>query len=104
MSSSDMFYRLIIRFSNGEIVKFIVREPFDTRQITDKTRFAIVRAKTGNTDEIAQVFLASLSDISYIKTQPVEPKELRHRGVGITNSVGFEESAGPDAIATIDFI
>ena len=99
-----MFYRLIIRFSNGEIVKFIVREPFDTRQITDKTRFAIVRAKQGNTDEIAQVFLASLSDISYIKTQPVEPKELRHRGVGITNSVGFEESAGPDAIATIDFI
>jgi hypothetical protein len=99
-----MFYRLVIRFSNGETVKFIVREPFDTRQISDKTRFAIVRAKQGNTDEIAQVFLANLGDISYIKTQPVEPKELRHRGVGITNSFGADENAGPEAIATIDFI
>ncbi len=102
--SNESLYRLTIRFTNGETVKFAVREPLDGGQITDKTRFAIVRSQRRDSDDPEQVFLASLADVSYIKTQQVEQKDLRHRVAGITGSIGFDETDGPDAIATIQFV
>ena len=95
---------MIIRFTNGETVKFVVHQPIDGGHISERTKFAIVRSRRQNTDDLDQVFVASFADISYIKTQRIEEKDLRHRVAGITGSIGFDEAGGPEAIATIEFV
>jgi hypothetical protein len=102
--SNAIYYRLIIRFTNGDAEKFVVSDPIDGGQITDKTRFAIVRTRRQDSDDMEQVFVASLADVSYIKTQRVEQKDMRHRVAGITGSIGFEEPGGLEAISTIQFV
>jgi hypothetical protein len=102
--SNGTYYRLTIRFTNGETVKFVVHQPIDGGQITERTKFAIVRARRGNSDDLEQVVVASFADISYVKSQRIEEKDLRHRVAGITGSIGFGEEGGPEAIATIEFV
>lgn len=102
--SNGSFYRLVIRFTNGETQKFVVREPIDGGQITDRTRYAIVRSRRPDGEEMEEVFLASLADVSFIKTQRIEEKDLRHRVAGITGSIGFDDGGGPETIATIQFV
>lgn len=96
------YYRLIVRFTNGETEKFILRESIDTREISEKARFMVVRARQANSDESTQLFLASLKDISYIKVQTIETKDLRHRVAGIAGT--FDDTSGPEALATVEFL
>ena len=100
--SNGSFYRLVVRFTNGETQKFVVREPIDSGQISDRTRYAIVRTRRPDGEEMDEVFVASLADVSFIRTQRIEEKDLRHRVAGIT--AGFDETGGPEAIATIHFV
>lgn len=102
MTNSDTYYRLTIRFSNGETEKFTLREPVDAGQITDKTRFVLVRSHTGQHHEMSQVFLASLADVSFVCIDRLDAKQLRHRVTGMTGSI--EESDGPDVVATVEFL
>ena len=104
MMSNESYYRLIIRFTNGETEKFVVRQPIDGAQNTDRTRFVVVRTRRQDSDETEQAFVANLADVSYVKTQRVEQKDMRHRVAGITGSIGFDESSGPEAIATFEFV
>jgi hypothetical protein len=100
---SESYFRLSIRFTNGETARFILREPIDTRGLTDKSRFILVHTVDG-ASEFPETFLASLGDVSYIKTEHVEGKELRQRVAGITSGLASEDSLGPDAISTVEFI
>jgi hypothetical protein len=102
--SNGTYYRLTIRFTNGETVKFIAHQPIDGGQINDRTKFAIVRVRRQDSDDMEQVLVASFADVSYIKTQRTEEKDLRHRVAGITGAIGFDEAGGPEAIATIEFV
>jgi hypothetical protein len=102
--SNGSYYRLSVRFTNGETERYIVREPIDGGKITDTTRFAIVRTRRENSDELQEVFVATLADVSFIKTQRIEEKDMRHRVAGITGSIGFDDHGGPETIATIEFI
>lgn len=101
---SEAFYRLSIRFTNGETERFILCSPIDGGQITERTRFAIVRTRRRESDENEQVFVAGMADVSFVKTEKLDAKELRHRVAGIAGSMGSDESSGPDEIATIDFV
>jgi hypothetical protein len=102
--SNGSYYRLIIRFTNGETEKFVVRQPIQGGQISDRTRFVVVHARRPDSEEMEQVFVANLSDVSYVRTQRVEQKDMRHRVAGITGSIGFDDASGPEAIATFEFV
>ena len=102
--SNGTFYRLIIRFTNGETVKFVVHQPIDGGHVNERTKFAIVRVRGKSSDDLDQVFVASFVDISYVKTQRIEEKDLRHRVAGITGAIGFDEAGGPETMATIEFV
>ncbi|MBK6425757.1 MAG: hypothetical protein IPF82_06010 [Blastocatellia bacterium] len=102
MTNPDTYYRLTIRFSNGETEKFILREPVDAGQITDTTRFVLVRSHTGHNHEMSQVFLASLADVSFVRIDRLDAKQMRQRVTGLTGS--FDESEGPEVVATVEFL
>jgi hypothetical protein len=100
---SESYFRLSVRFTNGETARFIVREPIDTGGVTDKTRFILIRTVNESSSH-PETFLASLGDVSYIKTEHVEGKELRQRVAGITSALAGEGNLGPDAISIVEFI
>ena len=102
--STEPYFRLILRFTNGDSSTFILREPINTGALTEKSRFALVRSYTATSGEPTQVFLASLADISFIKTEQVDPKDKRHRVAGITGGLSSEDQTAPEAIATIEFL
>jgi hypothetical protein len=102
MNKSKSYYRLIIRFTNGETQRFIMREPIDTAGISDRTRYALVRT-LGPSSDIPDILLAALSDVSFIKTERIEGKELRHRVAGIASAVSTDEDV-PDEVSTVEFV
>lgn len=100
--SEQTYYRLVVRFSNGETTKFVLHEKVDTSKISEKARFMLVKSRSAESDFSDQIFLASLKDVSYIKVERLEAKDLRHRVAGIAGSI--DEMAGPEAVATVEFI
>ena len=104
MSNTDHYYRLTVRFTNGETDRFILVEPIETNQLSEKSRFALIRTHDNSSDGASQIFIASLSDISFIKTERIEAKDLRQRVAGITGMLGVEGDGSPSAIPTIEFI
>ena len=103
MSNSETYYRLIIRFTNGETEKFILREPVDTSRLSNTCRYVLVRAREDESDDPIQVFLACLDDVSYIKVSQIDAKETRHRVAGMTGALGIDENK-PESIATVEFL
>ena len=101
---NESFYRLSIRFTNGEVERFVTHEPVDGGRINERTRYAVVRTRRRDSDDLEQVFVACMDDVSYVKTQRLEQKELRHRVTGITGSLGAEDQEWPETIATIEFV
>lgn len=102
MTSPETYYRLSIRFTNGETEGFILRDPVDASQITQTSRFVLVRTHSGQNNEISQVFLASLADVSFVRVDRLDAKQLRQRVTGMTGPVG--ESDGPESLATVEFL
>lgn len=103
MGTNDDYYRLTLRYTSGEATKFIVREPIDPGRLTLTTRFVVVRSVHDETGEQTDVLMASLADLSYIKSEKIDAKELRHRVAGITSGLGGLD-AGPDSVSTVEFI
>jgi hypothetical protein len=101
--SEASYHRLIIRFTNGETVKFVLREPVDTSRISMSSQFVLVRSSEEGAEGPGQIFLASLKDVSYLKVEPLSAKDLRHRVTGMAAG-SVDESSGPDAVSTVEFI
>jgi len=99
---SESYYRLSIRFTNGETTRFVLAEPIETASVTERTKFVLVRT-TGESGA-PETFLASLGDVSFIKTEHVEGKELRQRVAGITSGLANDDQSGPGAVSTVEFI
>ena len=74
----DPLFRLVIRFSNGEKVQYIVTEPVDSHKLgVDARSYAVVTAvQVDKPNEVADVLVASLRDVSYIKTERVTLEQL----------------------------
>ena len=103
MSNEEIFYRLTIRFTNGETEKFVVREPVEAHRLSEHTRYAVVRVHVETTGTIRQVLVAAMSDVSYIRTAQLEVKDIRHRVAGIAGTLG-DEPGGPEELASLEFI
>ena len=101
--ANDTYYRLTLRYSNGETSRFLLKQPIDPGRMTNHARFVVVRSSEGDGGVETDVLMASLSDLSYIKTEKIDSKEIRHRVAGITSGLGGLD-AGPDAFSTVEFI
>ena len=101
---NQSYYRLSIRFTNGEVERFVTHEPIDGARITERTRYAIVRTRRRDADDMDQVFVACMDDVSFVKTQRLDQKELRHRVTGMTGLTPGDDPDGPELIATIEFV
>ncbi|HMG34636.1 MAG TPA: hypothetical protein VKM94_11915 [Blastocatellia bacterium] len=104
----DPLFRLVLRFSNGETVQYVVGQPIDTRSIAPATQFAIVTSvSVDKPSELVDVSVFNLRDISYIKTKRVTLEQLGAE----RRMAGIRSTAGPNAddsiiktLSTLSFI
>jgi hypothetical protein len=70
-------HRLTIRFTNGETLRYTVRDPLHAEDIPTNVRFVVISSYECEPSEpSAELVLLNLNDISYIKTEHVTPQEL----------------------------
>lgn len=89
----DPLFKLIVRFSNGEMINHIVTDPIDSRMITPETRYAVVSAfSCQNPSECTDITIINLRDVTFLRTEVVTLDQLtaERRMAGI-------RSAGPSS-------
>jgi hypothetical protein len=100
----EPLYKLIIRFSNGELVHYIVQEPLDARAITPETRYVLISSVfCERPNECADTTLVNMRDVTFIKTERVTLDQLaaEHR-IGIRTRGSDERQ--PKTISQIKFV
>jgi hypothetical protein len=100
----DPLYKLIIRFSNGELVHYIVQEPLDVRAITPETRYALISSVfCERPNECADMTVVNMRDVTFIKTERVTLDQLaaEHR-IGIRTHASDEKQ--PKTVSQVKFI
>jgi hypothetical protein len=105
----EPLFRLIIRFSNGETVNYTVAEPVDHHKLEVQPRsFAVITSVLiEKPNEVSEVSVVSLRDVSMIRTERVTLDQLNteRRMAGIRSGTG----TGPDekhvkSLAKLSFI
>lgn len=104
----DPLFKLILRFSNGETIQHLTTEPLDSRKIEADTHYAVVTSvPVDSPNELAEVSVVNLRDVTYIKTERVTLEQLatdrRMAGIRSTGSSAADDKA-IKAIARINFI
>lgn len=82
----EPIFKLSVRFSNGELLSFIVDSPIDSRLITPDTRYAMISTvNCQNPNECADLTVVNLRDVTFIRTERVTLDQLaaEHRMAGI---------------------
>ncbi|HWP43193.1 MAG TPA: hypothetical protein VNO14_08170, partial [Blastocatellia bacterium] len=73
----DPLYKLHVRFSNGEVVQYIVSEHLDSRAITPDTRYAIISSfSCQNPSQCSETTVINLRDVTFIRTEQVTLEQL----------------------------
>ena len=104
----DPLFKLIVRFTNGEIISYIASEPIDPRMLSSDTRYAVINSiSCQNPSDCVDVAVVNLRDITFIKTERVTLEQLaaERRLAGI-HSVGAAsaEDKLPKTLAQVKFI
>ena len=77
MQLRDPLYKLLARFSNGEMVQYVMLEPIEARMITPETRYAVISSfSCQNPSECTEVTVLNLRDVTYFKTEQVTLEQL----------------------------
>ncbi|HYP27386.1 MAG TPA: hypothetical protein VE262_11765 [Blastocatellia bacterium] len=104
----DPLYRLIIRFSNGEKVQYVVSEPIAASAVTPDTRYGIITSLScQNPSECAEVTVINLRDVTFIKTERVTLDQLtaERRPAGLSTSASPQgDDKLPKSLAHLKFI
>jgi hypothetical protein len=104
----DPLYKLIVRFSNGEMVQHVVADPIETRSITPETRYAVVSSfSCQNPSECTDITVINLRNVTYFKTERVTIDELstERRMAGMrANATSNPDDRMPKTISQIRFI
>jgi len=102
----DPLFRLILRFGNGETVQHVMTEPLDTRKIGTDTRYVVITSVSiDNPNELADIAVVNMRDVTFIKTERVTLEQLHteKRMAGIRGVVSSEEKL-VRTLAQINFI
>ncbi|HKF56421.1 MAG TPA: hypothetical protein VKJ45_13280 [Blastocatellia bacterium] len=82
----EPLYKLSIRFSNGELLNFLVRDLIDSRMITTETRYAVISSVSiQDPSQCIDSTVVNLRDVTFIRTERVTLDQLaaEHRMAGI---------------------
>ena len=104
----EPIYKLAVRFGNGEVLRYVVRNPIDDRSVTPDTRYVLITSiSCQNPSQCTEITVFKMRDVTYIKTERVTLEQLagEHRMVGIrtTESHGHGENL-PETLAEIKFV
>jgi hypothetical protein len=104
----DPLYKLIVRFSNGEMIQHIVSDPIEARMIAPETRYAvIVSFSCQNPSECTDITVVNLRDVTFVKTERVTLDQLStdRRTAGIhSTSVSGTDDRLPKTLSQVKFI
>lgn len=103
----DTLFKLIVRFSNGEVINYIVTKPLDSRGITPETRYAVIASfPIESPNECSDIALINLRDVTFVKTQRVTREQLAgdRRMAGIRSGVSAEDERAPKTLAHLTFV
>jgi hypothetical protein len=103
----DPLFRLVLRFSNGETVQHVMSEAIDTRKLSADTRYAIITSVSiENPNELADISVVNLRDVTFIKTERVTLDQLatEKRMAGIRGAVSSNDGKIVKSLAQINFI
>jgi hypothetical protein len=104
----DPLFKLIVRFSNGEMIQQIVTDPIDSRLITPETRYAVVSAfSCQNPSECTDITIINLRDVTFLRTEVVTLDQLvaERRMAGIRSSgPSSGDDKLPKTLAQIKFV
>jgi hypothetical protein len=104
----DPLFKLVVRFSNGEMVHHILTDPIDARTITPDTRYAVVISYScQNPSECTDITVINLRDVTFFKTERVtldqlatEPRMAGMRSTGVSSP----EDRLPKTLAQLKFV
>jgi hypothetical protein len=104
----DPLYKLIVRFSNGEMVSHVVSDPIDPRVISPETRYCVISSfSCQEPSQCTEIAVISMRDVTFIKTERVALDQLaaerRMAGIRSTGALGAEERL-PKTLAQLKFI
>jgi hypothetical protein len=104
----EPIYKLAVRFGNGEVLRYVVRNPIDDRSVTPDTRYVIITSiSCQNPSQCTEITVVNMRDVTYIQTERVTLEQLagEHRMVGIrtTGPHGHGENL-PETLAEIKFV
>jgi len=103
----DPLFKLIIRFTNGETVQYVMTDHIDSRTISAETRYAVISSFACQTPNVcSELTVVNFRDVTFIKSERVTHEQLaaEHR-IGIRSAgVSSGEERLPKQVAQIKFI
>lgn len=104
----DPLYKLIVRFSNGEMVQYVVSDPIAAHLITPETRYAVISSMScQNPSECTDITVINMRDVTFVKTERATLEQLaadrRMAGIRSGGAPSIDERL-PKSLAQIKFI
>lgn len=104
----EPLFKLIVRFSNGEMVQHVMTEPLNAHLISPETRYAVISSLScENPSECTEISVVNLRDVTFIKTERVTLDQLtaERRTAGLHSSgAGNSDDRLPKSLAQVKFI
>ena len=101
-------YKLSVRFSNGEVLTYVVKNPIDERSVKSDTRYAVISSiSCQNPSQCTEISVINMRDVTYIRTERVTLEQLasEHRMVGIRTTGSHTHGENlPETLAEIKFV
>ncbi len=101
----DPLFKLIVRFSNGEMVHHVMNSPIDERLIAPETRYVVISSfSCEKPSECTDITVINLKDVTFIKTERVTLDQLagERRSAGMRS--GGDDERLPRNLAQLKFI
>ena len=104
----EPIYKLSVRFGNGEVLRYVVKNLIDERSVNPDTRYAVITSiSCQNPNQCTEISVINMRDVSYLRTERVTLEQLanEHRMVGIRTT--GTHTAGenlPETLAEIKFV
>ncbi|HXG91074.1 MAG TPA: hypothetical protein VNN73_01740 [Blastocatellia bacterium] len=104
----DPLFKLVVRFSNGEMIQHILQDPIEARAMTPDTRYAVISSfSCQNPSECTDITVINLRDVTYFKTERVTLDQLanerRMAGMHASAASGHDDKL-PKTISQLKFI
>ena len=103
----DPLFKLIIRFSNGDVIHYVVSDPIEARMITPETRYAVISSfLCQKPSECTDITVVNMRDVTFIKTEIVTLDQLsgERRMAGLHSAIATGDDRLPKTMSQIKFV